>query len=836
MAGTTTLPHSQRLLSTVFLLLAAVCSFAQGNVSGVVVDEERTPLGGITVALLQNGTPAKPNVATGEDGTFRFDGVTQGRYAVRVAAVGYSVARRAVTLTAAHSSVRLDTIVLATRQLGEALVQTERPAVRLEADRRSYGVDQQIAATGGTATEVLENIPSIEVDQDGNISLRGNTSVEVWINGRPSGLTADNRGDILEQLPAETIERIEVIDNPPAKYSAEGSAGIINIVLKQNSRPGYYGSVSVGGNTDGGANASANINYSSGKVEAFANIGLRHRRNHRGGSWSEQLFPDLGTFQNSQGKRHNQGNNLFARAGVTLHATKHDDFTLGGNVMVGGHNGHEYLDYQYGSLALGQQSTQRRVAANDGDMHMYHAEFVYKHTFSEKHFLEATAEYNRWMMDNDNVYQDSTWYADGTTPTDYSYQLRPDRIRNRSWEFRLDYENQISDAWKLQAGYNGRLSHENTPQHTYLAPNWNGTGLTEDEGYFNRFIYDQDTHALYTTLTWTSGAFSVQGGLRGEYWKVNTESYNFAMEHDPALRGKPFKKDYFQLFPSLFVSYQLTSSQQLQLNYTRRLRRPWGGQLNSFRNTRDATVIEYGNPQLTPEYSNNFTLNYIKTWDRHTLSLGAYYRPTTEVIQRIRYRSEADGMMYMTSCNVTKRTDTGIEVVAKNKLLSFFDLTTTANLYYQHIDGFDYVIDGQHVTGESDHSMAWSLRLMGMFQLPADFSLQATGNLRSRQVVAQGYRRSNYNVDLGLRKTFLHRQLALSLSLRDVFNSRKFRVVTESDLFTRHQKGWRGGRSLQLTLTWNFGNMKRKPQPRRDREDGGDNDGETNSYTGDSDY
>ncbi len=823
------------LLSFLSFLLISISALAQGTVRGVVFDnDEHVAVAGATVSLLQNGTPAKPAIKSAEDGTFVFEGVPQGRYAVRVAMVGFSVVRRAVTLTASHHDASVDTLFLATRQLGEALIQAERPAVRLEADRRSYGVDQQIAATGGTATEVLENIPSVEVDQDGNISLRGNTAVEVWINGRPSGLTADNRGEILEQLPAESIDRIEIIDNPPAKYSAEGSAGIINIVLKQGHQAGYYGSVSVGGNTDGGVNTNASINYSGGKWEVYANLGLRHRRNHRGGSWSEQMFPSLGDYQYSQGRRHMQGNNLFARAGATFHATTHDDFTLGGHAMIGGHNGTSFTDYQYGNTATGLDHNMFRRDNSDGDMRMYHAELVYKHTFREGHFLEATAEYNRWMMDDDNVYQDSTWYADDLTPTAYSYEFRPNRIRNRSWEFSVDYENQINEAWKLQVGYNGRLSHENTPQHAFSADNWNGSGQTEVENYFNRFIYDQDTHAAYATLSWTSGAFSVQGGLRGEYWKVNTESYNFAMEHDASLRGKPFKKDYFELFPSLFVSYQLTSSQQLQLNYTRRLRRPWGGQLNSFKNTRDATVIEYGNPQLTPEFSNNFTLNYIKTWDRHTLSLGAYYRPTTEVIQRIRYRSQDDGLMYMTSCNVTKRTDTGIEVVAKNKIFSFFDLTTTANIYYQHIDGFNYIIDGQSVTGESDHSMAWSLRLMGMFQLPADISLQATGNLRSRQVVAQGYRRSNYNIDLGLRKTFLNRQLSLSLSLRDVFNSRKFRVVTQGDDFFRHQKGWRGGRSLQVTLTWNFGNMKRKPQPRRD--ENGDSDGETNSYTGESDF
>ncbi|MBR1838237.1 MAG: TonB-dependent receptor [Bacteroidaceae bacterium] len=827
----------KKITSLLLLFSLTIVAVAQGTVKGFVYEEaEREPLSGVTVSLLQNGTPAKPTTHTAADGSFVFENVPQGRYAVRIAAVGFSVTRRTITLTASNRNANLDTLFLTNQQLGEALVEAERPAVRLEADRRSYGVDQQIAATGGTATEVLENIPSVEVDQDGNISLRGNTSVEVWINGRPSGLTADNRGDILEQLPAESIDRIEIIDNPPAKYSAEGSAGIINIVLKQGHRAGYYGSLSAGANTDGGVNGNASINFSSGKWEGYANLGLRHRRNHRGGSWSEQVFPDLGDYQYSDSRRHMQGNNLFGRAGITLHATSHDDFTLGGHLMIGGHNGTSFTDYQYGNLTTGLSHNMFRRNSSDGDMRMIHGEFVYKHSWNERHFLEATAEYNRWSMDDDNIYQDSTWYAIAAQPHEYYYEYRPNRIRNNSWEFRLDYENQLSESWKLQAGYNGRLSRENTPQHAFSSPTWTGLGMTEVEDYFNRFIYKQDTHALYATLTWTSGAFSVQAGLRGEYWKVNTESYNFEMENNPALRGAPFKKDYFELFPSLFASYQLTSSQQLQLNYTRRLRRPWGGQLNSFKNTRDATVIEYGNPTLTPEFSNNFTLNYIKTWDRHTLSLGAYYRPTTEVIQRIRYRSASDGLMYMTSCNVTKRTDTGLEIVAKNKIVSFFDLTTTANVYYQHIDGFNYVIDGQNVSGESDHSMAWSLRMMGMFQLPADISLQVTGNLRSRQVVAQGYRRSNYNIDLGLRKSFFKRQFSVSLSLRDLFNSRKFRTVTQSDLFYRHQKGWRGGRSLQVTLTWNFGNMKSKPHERRERDGGEDGDGETNSYTGESDF
>lgn len=275
-------------------------------------------------------------------------------------------------------------------------------------------------------------------------------------------------------------------------------------------------------------------------------------------------------------------------------------------------------------------------------------------------------------------------------------------VRNRSWEVKLDYENQIAENFKLEAGYNGRFSHENTPQESWLADNWDGTDLVEDEKYYNRFLYSMDTHALYATVNTKLGKLGVMAGLRGEYWKVNTESYDYAQEHGTAAKDEPYKKDFFKLFPSLFLNYELTESAQLQLNYTYRLRRPWGGQLNSFRNTSDASMVSFGNPELTPEYTHSISLNFLKTWEQHTLSISTYYRPTTDVMQRIRYQNADDGMMYMTQMNLTKRQSLGVEIIGKNKLFRILDLTTTVNGYYNKLDGFTYVIDGQTVTGESD--------------------------------------------------------------------------------------------------------------------------------------
>lgn len=737
--------------------------------------------------------------------------------------MGYKTLERSFTVseTKKHVSYKLLYMADDSHTLNEVTVTAQRSAVKLEVDRKTYDVTQDISNAGGVASDVLDNIPSVEVDTDGNISLRGNTSVEVWINGKASGLTSDNRAEILQQLPAESIERIEVIDNPSAKFSAEGSAGIINIVLKKDRKAGYYGSLQAGGSTRGGANASGNINFNVGKFEGYMNLGYRHR-NSKGGDESYQEYLSSNTFQQYTAENKRRGNNLFGRTGLTWHATDKDAFTIGGMMMLGGHNNSSVTPYYYG--AVGGQSFSKmmmRRTTGDGDMRMLHGELGYRHEFSDKHFIEFSADFNRWRMDDGNVYQDSTVYFDEPQPTEYSYQDRPQDINNRSTEVKLDYENAFSDKFMLQAGYQANFNRENSPQQSYIDDtSWSGENQVEDEAYFNRFKYDMDLHALYATMTVKFGKLGVMAGLRGEYWRVKTESYNFEQENNPEKRDPMFKKDFFQLFPSVFLSYQLTETQQLQLNYTRRLRRPWGGQLNSFKNTRDASIISFGNPELTPEYSNSFSLNYLKTWTEHSLLVSAYYRPTTDVIQRVNYQSSTDGLMYQTNMNVAKSLSTGLELVLKNKLFRILDITTTANAYYYKLNGFTYDIDGQTVTGEGNHNFTWNARVQASLMLPYDISVQLRGRYRAREVITQGYRKANYSMDFGVRKTFLNKTLTLALNCRDLLNSRKFENYTSSDTFVRNQTHWRNGRNVNLTLTWNFGNTTAK-KPNKPTDDNG---------------
>ena len=820
--------YMKRSIIFFILCLCAVAGWAQGLVKGKVLDKQTSePLGFVNVKVVEQDTGKFVGGGmTDADGNFSVSGLKDGNYSLNLTFVGYKDVDRQFSISSDNREEHFKLLFMTedSHLLKGVTVTGQKSTMKLEVDRKSFDVSQLISNSGQSASDVLDNVPSVEVDNDGNVSLRGNSSVEVWINGKASGLTSDNRAQILQQLPAESIERIEVIDNPSAKFSAEGSAGIINIVLKKDRKAGYYGSLQAGANTRGGANTSFNINYNSGLVDTYFNIGYRHRANN-GHTESQQTSNSYDQTYSAGNAR--WGNNLFTRAGVTLHATKSDDFSVSGMLMHGGGRSNSFTPYIYTAVADGLDSySLDRLSRSRDRMNMYYGEFNYRHNFSDKHFLDFTADISRWKMDGDNWYQDSTVTQAGYgIPSDiaYSYQYRPQHINNNRKELKLEYENQIAKDFKIEAGYQGEFSRENTPQESYVDnTSFGGQNATEDQLYFNRFIYKQDLHAFYTTLSYKLGALSVMAGLRGEYWRVNTESYTWNQEHDASLRDKPFKKDNFQLFPSLFLSWQMTESQQLQVNYTRRLRRPWGGELNSFRDTRDATTVSFGNPYLTPEFSNSFSLNYLKTWTDHSLLVSAYYRPTSDVIQRISYKNSEDGLFYQTSMNVAKSLSSGLEVTVKNKLFRILDLTTSANAYYYKLNGFSYDIDGQTITGKEDHNFTWNARMTASLMLPYDISIQGTGRYNSRQVITQGYRKANYSVDLGARKNFFNKLITLSVNCRDLFDSRKFETFTSGENFTRHQINRRGGRRVNFTVTWNFGNMKQKHRPQKNGQQGGD--------------
>lgn len=796
----------KNLLTLLFLGLTSIAAVADGSISGRALSKtDSSPIDFATVQLLDaKGKPLAIGTETDLNGSFTLPQVKDGKYIVRISSVGLVDQERPVTVDG--KDVALGDLRLAddTKVLQEVVVEGMRSQMRFELDKKVFQVDSNIAAAGQSASELLESIPSVEVDQDGEVSLRGDSSVTIWINGKESGLTADNRAQILEQIPGETIESIEVITNPSAKYSPEGTSGIINIILKKDRKGGYFGSAEISGNTRGGGNAGITFNYNSSKWEAYASVGFRMRHN-TGGSLSERTYMENDWFLNSTGKRRNHGNNLFVRAGATYHLTDKDQFYLNAFGMFGRRWG--YNSTEYASNLPGQWATNSTFNDSHSLSRGTHAELGYKREWNKNHTLDIMAGFNHWGGPNNNSYHEAHTFDDPLLDPFDNYREQEQKMMTNSIDAKIDYTNQLTSWLKIETGFQGNYSHENSPVTTWQRGA--DDKMQINPALFNRFIYNNNISALYVTLGGKVKNFSFSAGLRGEAWQVATKSLAYGQtEADLSW----YRKNDFALFPSAFLSYSLPKDNELQINYTRRIRRPWGGQMNSFIDISDPTNISYGNPELEPQYANSFELNYIKTWTKHIISVSAYLRQNTNVMNRISYLQ--DNVMYTTWDNVSRELNSGVEIVAKNSLFKILDLTTTINLYNNHISAWSTVFvspegNSYDISGNAKNSFAWDARMMASLRLPWQMSFQATGRYSSKMQTAQGSRQGGWSVDAGLRKNLGN--WSFSLNCRDIFNSRKFKSTVDGIGYTQYDERWRGGRNLSLTIKYSFGNMKAKP-------------------------
>ena len=785
------------------LALSPFLMLAKGDISGTVVNKQTgAPMDFVTVQLLDaKGNPLTVGAETDEKGHFTLPAVADGKYLVKITCVGSVPQERHVTVAGADASVGTIRLADDAKILKEVVVEGVRSQMRFELDKKVFQVDANIAAAGTSASELLESIPSVEVDQDGEVSLRGSESVTVWINGKESGLTADNRAQILEQIPAETIDRVEVITNPSAKYSPEGTSGILNIILKQNRRAGYFGSAEVGGNSRGSANANFNINVNAGKWDSYASVGWRMRHNTNG-DLSRRTY-DNGYFLNSDRDSRRHGNNVFVRAGTTFHATRNDDIYLNAFGMFGHRWGRGTTTYL--SDLPGQWTSNESNTHNKSDNRGAHAELGYTHRWNDTDNLDMMVSYNHWGGPSWTGNHERQVFDETEDNTNFQDQYQ--HINVNSIEAKVDYTNVLTSWLKLETGFNGNYSHENSPVSVYSGDT--PTAIEYKPKRFNRFIYGNNISALYVTLggKWRSLSFSA--GLRSESWQVRTKSLAHGQSKGDV---DYYKKNSFALFPSAFLSYSLPHDNELQINYTRRIRRPWGGQLNSFRDISDPNNIRYGNPELRPEYSNAFELNYIKSWTQHMISVSAYYRSTSDVMDRISY-IDAKNVMYTTSANVTSQHNLGVEIVGKNNLFrDILSLTTTVNLYNNHINAWRYSLispeDGKQydLSGNARNSFAWDARIMASVKIPWQLSFQATGRYNSKMQTAQGTRQGGWSVDLGLRKNLGN--WSFSLSCRDIFDSRKWRSTINGADYSQYEEHWHAGRTVRLSIKYSFGNMK----------------------------
>jgi len=802
------------VLSFVLFVLTAPL-FAGGSIKGIIVDAtDRSNLEYVNITLLKDSI-LKPVVmgVTDSKGAFMFPTTEDGNYTLKINFVGFTSVNKSITI--AGNTVNLGTIYLKenSKKLGEVEVVGQGSQMHFDIDKRVFSVDKNIAADGGSASDVLKNIPSVTVDNQGNVSLRKDGNVEVWINGKASGLTADNRAQVLQQMPAESIESIEIMTNPSAKYSPEGSAGIINIVMKQNRKAGYYGSISAGAiYPDGGKlgkNVGASINYSSSKFDAYVNLGYRNMSSVGGGKTDRYNYIGTDTTLLSQNNSTNSSfSGLFIRGGFDYKPDNKNTYSISGFGMAGDNNQSTFTHNVLANNLLSNAIVLRNYTQDNsgsGTRPSLNLNFDYRHDFDKKGtFLTGTASYSNHNRTGSQTYVQTDLV--NMIPNSNITQLTDGK--NTEWDFKLDYTNKLTETSKLEAGWESTLSNLLS---TTSGIN-NLTNSTFIPSYFNTFNYNEQIHAAYLTFGNKINQFTYQLGLRGEI--LTKESTNITKVGITSIDTTQVisPKSFFHIFPSFYLSYALPNDEEIQFNYSNRVNRPRGNQINPYKNFSDSTNISYGNPDLLPQYSASLELNYIKTWGAQTLSTSLYYRSTDNVIEAVHFLH--NGVMESTYLNIAKAQNTGLELISKNRLFNFLSLTSTLNLYYSTLDSATYVnpyntLIKTSIPGQNNFS--WSANIMANVMLSKTFSGQITAEYESPELIAQGTRNAQFAIDLGLRKTFFDRKLSVSLNVRDLLNSNKNNQTISGSGFYQNSSTYYHGRMFGLTVSYNFGNMKPKP-------------------------
>ena len=836
----------KKIISIAVFLVFTISLFA-AEVTGKAIDfGTKKPIDFANVSVMQ-GEHLVTGTITDADGNFTID-VKDGQYTLVVSFMGYSEQRKEITVAGKPVNVGRIALKEDTQTLQDVEVVAQGSSMRFELDKKVFTVDQNIASAGASVSDVLENIPSVDVDQEGNISLRNSEDVEIWINGKPAGLNSENRGQVLQQMPAGTIEKIELITNPSAKYSPEGTSGIINLVMKKDRAAGYYGSIQAGidyalakpWTTPPGANVGFNINFNAGPVDGYFNVGYRYHTSNGGsttdrynlsGTGSQVLDSSLiKSHLVQEGSQTHKGGGMFARGGLNFHVAEGHTIGISGFGMVSdpkvftmSNNNHRTYTYTDVINSANNRSYTRDQAGTG-----YHpggnATLDYQFEMDE-HKLSVSGTYNNFgfnMLTNYTQIEGS----------DTTYQDQNSLSKEQGIEIKADYEWKPTPQSRLEAGYDYTRNWSNSSANAHNN-NADGSHIQELNEYYTDFNGLTQNHALYITYGnrfWDK--LSLQVGLRGEYYMRHLESHykdgTGAIQDSYA--AFPNKKDtsYFQLFPSAYIGYDFGNGHELQLNYTRRVRRPWGHQINPRMDFSDSTNIGYGNVDLLPAYTNNLELNYLKTWERHTLSAGVFWKYGEGAVQNIKYME--GNVMKNTYLNVATRQELGIELVAKNRLFGeLLQLTTSANFYWNNIAAVNQTIMHQGVAIPvnlpKQNIFAGSVRVNAQFLFTKNFSGQLTAAYRSPRVVAQGTTSHSYSIDLGLRHTFLNKQLALALNVRDILDSRARRNTTWGEGFWQFSENRWHSRSISLTLTYNFGNQMGRKRGRPDGDfDGGSDD------------
>ena len=698
--------------------------------------------------------------------------------------------------------------------LGNVTVVSSKPLFQLGIDRKVYNVEKDVIAAGGTAVDVMKNVPSLSVDLDGNVTLRNNTP-QIFVDGRPTTMQ-------LEQIPADAIESVEIITNPSAKYDASGgTSGILNIVLKKNKKVGYNGSLRSSIDSRAKIGLGGDFSLRQNKINVFGSANYNQRKSISTGYTDRyNILDQPNTYMHQDDNSEMVGNFKFFRAGLDYFIDNRNTLSVSSNIGNGTFHPESISKLLVDSLyRVKKTSYLERLTNSEGTFKFRGAQLSFKHNFPKAgREWTADATYNKRTNINESLLRTDYYDYPANTLVGQFGQQQNTSGTGQSIIIQTDFVNPLTDKSKIEMGVRGAFNKANSTSAFYYVDPVTGEPTLQQQSQID---YNSEDHILaaYTTYTNQLKSFGYQLGLRVESSGYDGE---LVKTHETFSNSFPLS-----FFPSVFLSQKLKKEQELQLNYTRRINRPNFFQLSPFTDSSDFLNLRKGNPDLEPEFTNSFELSYQKIFkNKDNFLASLYYKHTDNLITSYqqKFNNPVNGKDYVltTFINANSSYVTGLELTMKNKITKWWDLTSNLNLYTSKIN----IDDTAQI--EQDQFGSWFGKVNNTFKLPKNFSFQLTAVYNSKTVLppggsggggggmgmmfggpsssANGYVRSNYYADMGIKYEFLKNKAAsISLNVSDVFGTRRSYTHSESQYFIQDVYRQRDPHLFRLNFNWRFG-------------------------------
>ncbi|MFY0254645.1 TonB-dependent receptor domain-containing protein [Chitinophaga sp. 30R24] len=785
------------------------------SITGKVADvASGKPIEYASVVLLkQTDSSMVTGAYTTPAGAFTFNNIAPGIYVLRVTFMGYEKSQKAVRVTEGKNTFA-GTLHLqaAGKVLNTVEIKAEKPAFSMQIDRQVFDAGSMINAAGGTGTDVLKNIPSVDVDIDDNITLRGK-SVTIYVDGKPSPF--GDAKTALQMIPAESIDRVEVINNPSAKYEANGSGGIINIVLKKDKAIGYNVMVNMGAATRGEASGGINANLRLKRFNFFGNYNGRYEHiTGSGFSYRQNLVPDSTNtqyFSQSNRNQNNNGNNG-AKWGFDYFLNDHNTFTvsqgLNYNHSSNGDNIYlNYMDNKKQTLRYGDRNNSGRSQNNNNNTNLN-----YKHTFNKQNQeLTAYISYSNNSSISSSNYNTQYHIVGIDTLPNANRQNNAGKNGNRFWNIQSDYTSPVGKKGKLEAGVKTTLRYIDN-DYTASLFDWTQKDFVISPTLSNQYNYEEDIYAGYVNFANAFGNLGYQVGVRAEQSQLK----GYSITQDTTVNNH-----YFNLFPSVFLKYNMpkNQNQSLVFNYSTRVDRPGFDQLLPYINNSDPQNIRTGNPDLKPALSHKFELSYSVYYpsSNNYLSTSTYYAQTNDNIDRISTLDTASGITTTKPMNLATQQNVGANMSYSLNITKRWKVWANLNLEYNRLTGATI----------NNENFSYGLNGNTQLRLPARFSVELSGHFRSPRIQPQGTFKAMNGMDLGIRKEFLKtKALVASLSVSDILNSQQFSSHYATSTFIQDYDRKRTTRFVRLSIRYRFGKMDPNLFKKKKQQDDDDKDKE----------